>query len=164
MNEQMIKQIRKYKCDNNMKKTDHGLRVIECRLKKEFFAGNNYANMYITISVPFYKASIKELVGWLRETFPELASNIDNVADIKLTDMNSTYSEKVDLELFQTFHTKADKNGNAPLFIVYRILKRLSFRGLEDINEVNLQKLFDDASLKDCNDGSDDASVSERVL
>ena len=39
MNEQIRKQIRKYKYDHNMKQTEHGMVVIECRLKKEYLVG-----------------------------------------------------------------------------------------------------------------------------
>ena len=47
MDERTKKKIRKYKYDHNMKQSEHGLVVIECRLKKEYLAGSDYANAYI---------------------------------------------------------------------------------------------------------------------
>ena len=67
MQDRTIEKIRKYKRDHNMKQTEHGLVVMECRLKKEILSGSDYANAYISVTVPFYDASIKELVVWMRK-------------------------------------------------------------------------------------------------
>ena len=51
MQDRTIEKIRKYKRDHNMKQTEHGLVVMECRLKKEILAGSSYANAYISVTV-----------------------------------------------------------------------------------------------------------------
>ena len=158
MNEQLLKKNRKYKRDHNMKKTEHGLVVMECRLKKEILSGNSCANAYVTVMVPFYDASIRELVSWMRETFPEIQAS--DLLDLKLDDM--------DMELFQIAHGRPDKNGNAPMLLTFRIMKRNSFRGLEDVSMEGIQRLFDNAcGLQDQTDDKEDtadASPASLVL
>lgn len=142
-----------------MKKTEHGLVVVECRLKKEILAGSSYANAYISVTVPLYDASIRELVGWMRETFPGL-ERVSDVADIHVNGQ--------DMELFQTAHGRADKNGNAPLILTFRILNRSSFRGFEDLSMESMQKLFDSAcglqEQADATEDTSDASPAAIVL
>jgi hypothetical protein len=159
MQDRTIEKIRKYKRDHNMKQTEHGLVVMECRLKKEILAGSSYANAYISVTVPFYDASIRELVGWMRETFPGL-ERVSDVADIHVNGQ--------DMELFQTAHGRADKNGNAPLILTFRILNRSSFRGFEDLSMESMQKLFDEAyglqAQTDDEEDTSDASPAAIVL
>ena len=151
MNEQIRKQIRKYKYDHNMKQTEHGLVVIECRLKKEYLVGCDYANAYITVSVPFYDASLRELSGWLQESFPGL-ERVDDVCNIQVQGQK--------MELYQTAHGRADKNGNAPLILTFRILNRSSFRGFEDLSMEGIQRIFDSAcGLQEQADDSVEAVV-----
>ena len=157
MQDRTIEKIRKYKRDHNTKQTEHGLVVMECRLKKEILAGSSYANAYISVTVPFYDASIRELVGWMRETFPGL-ERVSDVADIHVNGQ--------DMELFQTAHGRADKNGNAPLILTFRILNRHSFSGFEDLSMESMQKLFDEACCQesDATDLEDDVDASVEVL
>ena len=159
MEERTVKKIRKFKRDHNMKQTEHGLVVVECRLKKEILAGSSYANAYISVTVPLYDASIRELVGWMRETFPGL-ERVSDVADIHVNGQ--------DMELFQTAHGRADKNGNAPLILTFRILNRSSFRGFEDLSMESMQKLFDSAcglqEQADATEDTSDASPAAIVL
>lgn len=159
MQDRTIEKIRKYKRDHNMKQTEHGLVVMECRLKKEILAGSSYANAYISVTVPLYDASIRELVGWMRETFPGL-ERVSDVADIHVNGQ--------DMELFQTAHGRADKNGNAPLILTFRILNRSSFRGFEDLSMESMQKLFDSAcglqEQADATEDTSDASPAAIVL
>lgn len=159
MEERTVEKIRKFKRDHNMKKTEHGLVVVECRLKKEILAGSSYANAYISVTVPLYDASIRELVGWMRETFPGL-ERVSDVADIHVNGQ--------DMELFQTAHGRADKNGNAPLILTFRILNRSSFRGFEDLSMESMQKLFDSAcglqEQADATEDTSDASPAAIVL
>jgi hypothetical protein len=159
MQDRTIEKIRKYKRDHNMKQTEHGLVVMECRLKKEILSGSDYANAYISVTVPFYDASIKELVVWMRETFPGL-ERVSDVADIHVNGQ--------DMELFQTAHGRADKKGNAPLILTFRILNRSSFRGFEDLSMESMQKLFDSAcglqEQADATEDTSDASPAAIVL
>ena len=157
MTEQTKKQIRKYKSDHNLKQTEHGLVVIDCRMKKEYLAGSDYANAYITVSVPFYDASIRELAGWLRESFPGL-EGVDDVCNIRAQGQN--------MDLFQLAHGKPDKNGNAPMLLTFRIMKRNSFRGLEDLSMEGVQSLFDNACglQVEADDQEDDADASTDAL
>ena len=160
MQDRTIEKIRKYKRDHNMKQTEHGLVVMECRLKKEILAGSSYANAYISVTVPFYDASIRELVGWMRETFPGL-ERVNDVADIHVKGQ--------DMELFQTAHGRADKNGNAPLILTFRILNRHSFSGFEDLSMESVQRLFDEAcgrkaDATDSTDWEDDADASTAAI
>ena len=157
MQDRTIEKIRKYKRDHNMKQTEHGLIVVECRLKKEILAGSSYANAYISVTVPFYDASIKELIVWMRETFPGL-ERVSDVADIHINGQ--------DMELFQTAHGRADKKGNAPLILTFRILNRNSFVGFEDLSMESMQKLFDEACCRkaDATDWKDDADASAEVV
>ena len=159
MEERTVEKIRKFKRDHNMKQTEHGLVVVECRLKKEILAGSSYANAYISVTVPLYDASIRELVGWMRETFPGL-ERVSDVADIHVNGQ--------DMELFQTAHGRADKNGNAPLILTFRILNRSSFRGFEDLSMESMQKLFDSAcglqEQADATEDTSDASPAAIVL
>lgn len=157
MDERTVEKIRKFKRDHNMKQTEHGLIVVECRLKKEILAGSSYANAYISVTVPFYDASIREIVGWMRETFPGL-DRVSDVADIHVNGQ--------DMELFQTAHGRADKKGNAPLILTFRILKRNSFVGFEDLSMESMQKLFDEACCRkaDATDWEDDADASAEVV
>ena len=158
MEERTVEKIRKFKRDHNMKKTEHGLVVMECRLKKEILSGNSCANAYVTVMVPFYDASIRELVSWMRETFPEIQAS--DLLDHKL--------EGMDMELFQLAHGKPDKNGNAPMLLTFRIMKRNSFRGLENVSMEGIQRLFDNAcGLQDQTDDKEDtadASPAASVL
>ena len=128
MDERTVEKIRKFKRDHNMKQTEHGLIVVECRLKKE-----------------------------MRETFPGL-DRVSDVADIHVNGQ--------DMELFQTAHGRADKKGNAPLILTFRILKRNSFVGFEDLSMESMQKLFDEACCRkaDATDWEDDADASAEVV
>ena len=150
MNEQLLKKNRKYKRDHNMKQSEHGLTVVDYRLKKEYLVGCDYANAYITVSVPFYDASLRELSGWLQESFPGL-ERVDDVCNIQVQGQK--------MELFQLAHGKPDKNGNAPMLLTFRIMKRNSFRGLEDVSMEGIQRLFDNAcGLQDQTDDKEDTA------
>lgn len=156
MDERTVEKIRKFKRDHNMRQTAHGLVVMECRLKKEILSGNSCANAYVTVMVPFYDASIRELVSWMRETFPEIQAS--DLLDLKLEDM--------DMELFQIAHGRPDKNGNAPMLLTFRILKRNSFRGLEDVSMEGIQGLIDGACglQAQTDDEEDDADASPAAI
>jgi hypothetical protein len=159
MQDRTIEKIRKYKRDHNMKQTEHGLVVIECRLKKEYLAGSDYANAYITVSVPFYDASLRELSGWLQESFPGL-ERVDDVCNIQVQGHK--------MELFQLAHGRPDKNGNAPILLTFRIMNRSTFKGLEDLSMASIQKLFDSAcglqEQADATEDTADASPASIVL
>ena len=158
MDDRTKKQIRKYKYDHNMKQSEHGLTVVECRLKREYLIGSDYANAYVTVMVPFYDVSIRELVSWMRETFPGLQTG--DLLGLKL--------EGMDMDLFQLAHGKPDKNGNAPMLLTFRIMKRNSFRGLEDVSMEGIQMLFDNAcglqEQADATEDTADASPASIVL
>ena len=150
MTEQIKKQIRKYKYDHNMKQSEHGLTVVEYRLKKEYLVGCDYANAYITVSVPFYDASLRELSGWLQESFPGL-ERVDDVCNVQVQGQK--------MELFQLAHGRPDKNGNAPMVLTFRIMNRITFKGLEDLSMASIQKLFDSAcGLQEQADATEDTS------
>ena len=159
MNEQLLKKNRKYKRDHNLKQSEHGLTVVDYRLKKEYLVGCDYANAYITVSVPFYDASLRELSGWLQESFPGL-ERVDDVCNIQVQGQK--------MELFQLAHGRPDKNGNAPLILTFRILNRSSFRGFEDLSMESMQKLFDEAyglqAQTDDEEDTSDASPAAIVL
>jgi hypothetical protein len=71
----------------------------------------------------------------MRETFPGLQTG--DLLGLKL--------EGMDMDLFQLAHGKPDKKGNAPMLLTFRIMKRNSFRGLEDVSMEGIQRLFDNA-------------------
>lgn len=136
MDERTKKQIRKYKCDKNMKQADHGVRVSDFRLKQEVIYGCDYANAYITVSVPFYDASLRDLVAWARDSFPELG---------EISDCGIIETSGFRLDLYQIGHGKPNKSGDAPIFVTFRIMERSNFRKFMDFSLTGIQARIDAA-------------------
>jgi hypothetical protein len=72
------------------------------------------------------------------------------------------------MELFQLAHGRPDKNGNAPMVLTFRIMNRITFKGLEDLSMASIQKLFDSAcglqEQADATEDTSDASPASIVL
>lgn len=133
MDEQLLKQSRKFKRDNNMKQEEHGVCVVDYSVRLERrYSGNEYYNGYVSLIFPFYMATIKQIQDWLNASFPEIKKKIGQYK------WNS-------LQICEFGHAKADKHGNAPVLLKVRISGDQSLGILGELNEDRIQQWFDEA-------------------
>lgn len=134
MNEQMTQ----YKRDNNMKQTDHGVIVVNCRYETKYWRSRVVCCMLVSVQIPFYnKISIRNLVGWIKEDFPTLGRYIDS-------NFYVSSLHKIDVELLSIDRGRPNKRGDAPM-IVTVMVSAISLSTLADIDIDMVQALIDEA-------------------